>query len=166
VTAAYWAEFQRIKSDLKYNDETYIDQFSDGLNTDVQRQLALLDEQRPTDLTEFANKAIALDNRLFNFRTLRTRYEPQFHHHPYQKGPSHDSRSSDPEPMELDSTRRPKLRDRAKDDKRKRNNKCFNCGRIGHYAAKCPNKRAYHAAETTLAEEDLRETSGKEGPQE
>jgi hypothetical protein len=41
--AAYWAEFQRIKSDLKYNDETYIDQFSDGLNTDVQRQLALLD---------------------------------------------------------------------------------------------------------------------------
>jgi hypothetical protein len=117
VTAAYWAEFQRIKSDLKYNDETYIDQFSDGLNTDVQRQLALLDEQRPTDLTEFANKAIALDNRLFNFRTLRTRYEPQFHHHPYQKGPSHDSRSSDPEPMELDSTRRPKLRDRAEDDK-------------------------------------------------
>jgi hypothetical protein len=42
--AAYWAEFQRIKSDLKYNDKTYIDQFSDGLNTDVQRQLALLDE--------------------------------------------------------------------------------------------------------------------------
>jgi hypothetical protein len=41
---AYWAEFQRIKSDLKYNDETYIDQFSDRLNTDIQRQLALLDE--------------------------------------------------------------------------------------------------------------------------
>jgi hypothetical protein len=162
-TAAYWAEFQRIKSDLKYNDETYIDQFSDGLNTDVQRQLALLDEQ-PTDLTEFANKAIALDNWLFNFRTLRTRYEPQFHHHQYQKGPSHDSRSSDPEPMELDSTRRPKPRDRAEDDKQKRNNECFNCGRMGHYATRCPNKRVYHAAETTLAEEELREMSGREGP--
>jgi hypothetical protein len=42
--AAYWAKFQRIKSDLKYNDEIYIDQFSNGLNIDVQRQLALLDE--------------------------------------------------------------------------------------------------------------------------
>jgi hypothetical protein len=112
----YWAKFQRIKSDLKYNDETYIDQFSDGLNTDVQRQLALLDEG-PTDLTEFANKAIALDNRLFNFCTLRTRYESQFHHHLYQRGLSHDSRSSDPEPMELDSTHRPKPRDRAEDNK-------------------------------------------------
>jgi hypothetical protein len=77
---AYWAKFQRIKFDLKYNNERYIDQFSDGLNTDVQRQLALLDKW-PTDLTEFANRAIALDNWLFNFCTLRTWYEPQFHHH-------------------------------------------------------------------------------------
>jgi hypothetical protein len=42
--AAYWAKFQRIKSDLKYNNKIYIDQFSNGLNTDVQRQLALLDD--------------------------------------------------------------------------------------------------------------------------
>jgi hypothetical protein len=68
--------------------------------------------------------------------------------------------------MELDSTRRPKPRDRAEDDKRNRNNECFNCGRMGHYAAKCLNKRVYRAAETTLAEEELREISGKEGPQE
>jgi hypothetical protein len=37
---------------------------------------------------------------------------------------------------------------------------------MGHYAAKYLNKRAYCAAETTLAEEELREISGKEGPQE
>jgi hypothetical protein len=35
---------------------------------------------------------------------------------------------------------------------------------MGHYAAKCLNKRAYHAAESMLEEEELRETSGKEGP--
>jgi hypothetical protein len=37
---------------------------------------------------------------------------------------------------------------------------------MGHYATKCLNKRAYYAAETTLAEEELWEMSGKEGPQE
>jgi hypothetical protein len=37
---------------------------------------------------------------------------------------------------------------------------------MGHYAARYPNKRVYHTAETTLAEEELREMSGKEGPQE
>jgi hypothetical protein len=68
--------------------------------------------------------------------------------------------------MQLDSTHRPKPRGRAEDNKRKRNNECFNCGRMGHYAARCPNKRVYHAVETTLAEEELRETLGKEGPQE
>jgi hypothetical protein len=67
--AAYWADFQSITADLDYNDAMYIDQFNDGLHIDVQRQLALLDT-RPTTMIEFANKAIALDNRLFNFRTL------------------------------------------------------------------------------------------------
>jgi hypothetical protein len=73
--AAYWAEFQRIIADLDYNDPLYIDQFNDGLHIDVQRQLALLDT-RPETMIDFANKAITLDNRLFNFRTLRTRNEP------------------------------------------------------------------------------------------
>jgi hypothetical protein len=37
---------------------------------------------------------------------------------------------------------------------------------MGHYATKCPNKRIYYAVETMLAEEELREISGREGPQE
>jgi hypothetical protein len=76
--AAYWADFQRIMADLDYNDAMYIDQFNDGLHIDVQWQLALLDT-RPTTMIEFANRAIALDNRLFNFRTLRTRNKPQYY---------------------------------------------------------------------------------------
>jgi hypothetical protein len=59
--AAYWAEFQRIKGDLDYNDMIYIDQFNDRLNTDIQRQLALLDSH-PNNMIDFVNKAIALDN--------------------------------------------------------------------------------------------------------
>jgi hypothetical protein len=74
--AAYWANFQCIMADLHYNDAMYIDQFNDRLHADVQQQLALLDT-RPMTMIEFANRAIALDNRLFNFHTLRTRNESQ-----------------------------------------------------------------------------------------
>jgi hypothetical protein len=135
--AAYWAEFQRIKADLHYNDAIYIDQFNDRLNTDAQRQLALLNS-RPDNMTDFANKAIALDNRLFNFNTLRKRYEPQFHHHPYTKGPNYQSRLSDPEPMELDSTRRPRPRDKIEDEKRKRNNNISTAGKWATMWLKVP----------------------------
>jgi hypothetical protein len=61
LVVSYWAEFQRIKADLDYNNAMYINQFNDGLNTDIQRQLALLDSH-PNNMTDFANKAIALDN--------------------------------------------------------------------------------------------------------
>jgi hypothetical protein len=67
--AAYWAKFQCIMADLDYKDAMYINQFNDGLYVNVQRQLALLDT-RPTTMIEFVNKAIALDNRLFNFHIL------------------------------------------------------------------------------------------------
>jgi hypothetical protein len=61
LAAAYWSEFQRIKVDLDNNNMMYIYQFNDRLNTDIQRQLALLDSH-PNHMTDFANKAIALDN--------------------------------------------------------------------------------------------------------
>lgn len=168
--AAYWAEFQRIIADLRYNDEIYIDQFSDGLHIDVQRQLAILDT-RPTKVIDFANQAIALDNRLFNFRTLRNRYEPQYQNF-HQKNNHQGSTFSEPEPMELDATWRGKPRDKAEEEKRRRNNECYNCGRTGHYAAKCPHKkprgerRPYQAAETNMDEEPVEERAGKENPQE
>jgi hypothetical protein len=92
-----------MKVDLNYNNVIYINQFNDGLNNNIQRQLALLDSY-PNNMIDFANKAIALDNRVFNFHMLRMRYEPQFHYHLYMKGPNHESWLSDPEPMELDLT--------------------------------------------------------------
>jgi hypothetical protein len=137
--AAYWADFQRIVADLDYNDAMYIDQFNDGLHIDVQRQLALLDT-RPTTMIEFANKAIALDNRLFNFRILRTRNEPQYYReygntHPRPLQHQQELALPDPEPMELDATRRFRFRNRTEEEKRRKNNQCYNCGKVGHYAA-------------------------------
>jgi hypothetical protein len=49
-------------ADLDYNDSMYINQFNNGLHIDIQRQLALL-ETKPTTMIDFANRAIALDNR-------------------------------------------------------------------------------------------------------
>jgi hypothetical protein len=68
--------------------------------------------------------------------------------------------------MELDSTRRPRPTDKIEDEKCKRNNECFNCGKMGHDADKCPSRRPYRAAETMLAEEVILEEAGKEDPQE
>jgi hypothetical protein len=143
--AAYWADFQHITVDLDYNDSMYIDQFNDGLHIDVQRQLALL-ETKPTTMIDFANKAIALDNRLFNFRTLQTWHEPQYYRdyqnlHPRSQHHPQELTSSDPEPMELDATQRFRVRDRTEEEKWRRNNECYSCGKTGHYAARCPTKR-------------------------
>jgi hypothetical protein len=65
-------------ADLDHNDPLYINQFNDCLHLDVQQQLALLDT-RPATLTDFANKAIALDNYLVNFHTLRPQNELQYY---------------------------------------------------------------------------------------
>jgi hypothetical protein len=170
--AAYWAEFQRIMADLDYNDPLYINQFNDGLHIDVQRQLALLDT-RPETMINFANKAIALDNRLFNFRTLRTRNEPQYYRD-HQTGHSHNPKTmlSDPTPMELDATRRPRGKDRMEEEKRRRNNECYNCGKSGYYSARCPTKKPYYdrrtywVAEATVGEASAEDESGKEDPPE
>jgi hypothetical protein len=140
LAAAYWAEFQRIRVDLDYNGSMYIDQFNDGLHIDVQQQLALL-ETRPTTMLDFANGAIALDNQLFNFRTLRTQHEPQYYQNLHPKAPQQESASLDPEPMELDAIQRFQLKDRYEEEKRRRNNECYNCGKMGHYTARCPTRK-------------------------
>jgi hypothetical protein len=115
---AYWAEFQRIVADLDYNNPLYIDQFNDGLHLDVQRQLTLLDT-RPTTMTDFANKAIALDNRLFNFHTLRPQNETQYYQeHQYVHPHNSELTTLDPIPMEIDATRKPRGQDRAEEGKR------------------------------------------------
>jgi hypothetical protein len=56
-------------ADIDYNDAMYIYQFNDGLYINIQWQLALLNTRLIT-MIEFANKAIVLDNRVFNFQIL------------------------------------------------------------------------------------------------
>jgi hypothetical protein len=118
---AYWADFQYIIADLEYNDSIYIDQFNDGLHIDIQRQLALL-ETKPTTMIDFANRAIALDNRLFNFRTLQTQHEPQYYQdyqnlYPRSQYYLQELTSLDPKPIDLDATQRFRVKDRVEEEK-------------------------------------------------
>jgi hypothetical protein len=107
-------------ADLDFNDAMYIDQFNDRLHIDIQWQLTLLDT-RPIAMIGFANKAIALDNRLFNFRKLRTRNEPQYYReyqNTYHKLLQHQQEQAlpQPEPMELDATSRFRFRNQVEEE--------------------------------------------------
>jgi hypothetical protein len=74
--------------------------------------------------------------------------------------------------MELDATYKPRGKDRMEEEKRRRNNKCYNCGRTGHFSTHCPtkkpyfNRKTYRVAEANLTKETHEEESGKEDPQE
>jgi hypothetical protein len=74
--------------------------------------------------------------------------------------------------MEPDATRRSRGKDRVEEEKRRRNNQCFNCGKTGYFLARCLNKkpysprRTYKAAEAMMNEEAQEDDSGKEDPQE
>jgi hypothetical protein len=58
------------------------------------------------------------------------------------------------------------------EEKQKRNQEYYNCGKTGHFSTHCPNKkthmskRHYRAAEATISEDLNEEDSGKEDPQE
>jgi hypothetical protein len=79
---------------------------------------------------------------------------------------------SDPTPMELNATQKPRGKDRMEEEKRRRNNKYYNCGKTGYFSTHCATKKSYftrkmyRVAEATVSEDLHEEGSGKEDPQE
>lgn len=123
----YVADFQRIAARVDWGEQALIVCFYNGLRDDVKDELSR--EARPTNLATITNRAIRIDNRLYERRlekkgqgivpwgsrqanTGRYRSTASGHH---------------PGPMELDAAHR--------EGKPKGN--CYNCGKPGHYANKC-----------------------------
>ena len=104
-TVLYWAKFQNIIADLNYNDTTYMNKFNVGLPERTQTQLAML-PVKPETITEYANKTIEIDNKLYNIRVRHTKGPPwagPMHILPHGDNSKRNT-LPDPEPMDLDPT--------------------------------------------------------------
>jgi transposase InsO family protein len=159
--SAYASEFLQIISYLDLPDRAYIPYFEAGLKSDVKDELARID--RPSTLDQLIKVAVKIDNR--NSERRRERQEMD----QWKKGKSHGfnrynsgrrdyhrpARDSDPygpKPMELDATRE-------EQDERKKKNLCFNCGKPGHRARECKQKKSYDKRPQLRAtREELRAT--------
>jgi len=103
TVATYWAEFQRIKTDLPYTDNVCIARFRDGLHPEVKRHL-VMSKTPTTVLVDYTTAAIKTDSCLCNLGVINQRptTNPEARFHVHTKEPP----ATPPgDPMDLDATR-------------------------------------------------------------
>jgi len=152
--ADYAANFQRLSSRTKWNNEALKYHFIKGLNDEIQDLLATRD--LPHDLGSFVSKVISLDNQMRERRLQRYSSKPSkpFSHFVPKQNYPQDSRpthappqlrstppSDGPSPMEVGASRKQFSPLSAEERKRRvEKNLCLYCGQPGHQAKTCPVK--------------------------
>lgn len=174
-TASYAAKFRRIAADTGFNDETLMYHFERGLNIEIQKAIAVSNQEFLT-LEELYQYSIKVDNRLAEFwqgpgtprrflegsrPNIPSRFGEHVNNRPMETHTRHVD--SGPTPMEIGAIvgggRRKQLTPAQKEE-RYRKGLCFYCGEHGHLNHNCPHKRISTnqiAAATTPEEEPLNE---------
>ena len=131
----YYREFNNIATKLEWADSPLVEAFYKGLREDVKDELSKT--ERTDNLSEFVTQAIKIDNRLYERRMEKKKHGGfmAFGGRANTSRPRHTSTAYGTHPgrMELDATRN--------ESKKKGSGVCYNCGKKGHYANKCHQKK-------------------------
>lgn len=130
----YASAFRQIVSKLPWEQSHLMAAFYQGLREEVKDEI--YKESRPDTLAEYIGMAVRIDDRQYKRRQERKGgnkgWNNNFKRYPNQKKkrdePIAYGHTLNPGRMELDAT---------KPGNNKKNGKCYNCGKTGHFANKC-----------------------------
>ncbi|RFU73166.1 gag poly [Trichoderma arundinaceum] len=125
----YAVRFRDIATRLDWGQSALVKRFYDGLKREVKEKVYDIDRSKH-DLISFMEKCVQADNLLYELRMNNKNIEKKESYQPNQGKKRQEEIANDnsgrPGKMDLDSM-----------DRRKKDFKCFNCGKPNHMARNC-----------------------------